>query len=45
MPGVDGYTLIREIRARAPEQGGLTPAAALTAHAPREERTRALAGG
>ena len=45
MPGVDGYTLIREIRARTPEHGGQTPAAALTAHARREERTRALAAG
>ena len=45
MPGVDGYTLIRQIRARAPQEGGRTPAAALTAHARREERTRALAAG
>src|SRR5438093_5227776 len=31
MPGLDGYTLIRQVRALPPEQGGKTPAVALTA--------------
>jgi PAS domain S-box-containing protein len=45
MPGQDGYQLIRMIRALAPEDGGQTPAAALTAYARSEDRTRALAEG
>jgi signal transduction histidine kinase/DNA-binding response OmpR family regulator len=45
MPGTDGYTLIREIRARPGEEGGHTPAAAVSAHVRREDRTRALAAG
>jgi signal transduction histidine kinase/ActR/RegA family two-component response regulator len=45
MPGKDGYTFIREVRARAPEQGGRTPAIALTAFARVEDRTRALVAG
>ena len=45
MPVEDGYSLIRRIRARAPENGGLTPAAALTAYARPDDRARALAAG
>jgi signal transduction histidine kinase/CheY-like chemotaxis protein len=45
MPGQDGYTLIRSIRARSPERGGKTPAAALTAYARSEDRLKALAAG
>jgi two-component system CheB/CheR fusion protein len=45
MPGEDGYSLIRRIRARAPEHGGATPALALTAFAGAENRARALAAG
>lgn len=41
MPDMDGYELIRRIRA----QGLKVPAAALTAHARREERQAALAAG
>ncbi len=45
MPGEDGYAFIRRVRALAPEQGGRTPAAALTAFARPEDRTRALRAG
>jgi CheY-like chemotaxis protein len=45
MPGEDGYTFIRRVRALAPEQGGNVPAAAITAHAREEDRVKALAAG
>jgi CheY-like chemotaxis protein len=45
MPGEDGYDLIRQVRALPPEQGGRTPAAALTAFARAEDRTRAIRAG
>jgi CheY-like chemotaxis protein/anti-sigma regulatory factor (Ser/Thr protein kinase) len=45
MAGTDGYMLLREVRARPPEQGGLTPAIALTAYAGTEDRIRALSAG
>jgi signal transduction histidine kinase len=45
MPDEDGYFLIRELRGRAPEQGGTVPAVALTAYAREEDRQRALAAG
>jgi PAS domain S-box-containing protein len=45
MPGEDGYSLIRRIRALSPEQGGTVAAAALTAYARAEDRTRALLAG
>lgn len=45
MPGKDGYTFIREVRARTPDQGGRVPAIALTAFARAEDRTRALMAG
>lgn len=45
MPGMDGYALIRRIRALPPERGGRTPAAALSAHAGAEERARTLQAG
>jgi CheY-like chemotaxis protein len=45
MPVADGYDLIREVRGRAPEQGGRIPAVALTAYARAEDRVRALAAG
>src|SRR5262249_35516106 len=45
MPGVDGYALIQQVRARPAEQGGQVPAVALTAHARAEDRTRALEAG
>jgi PAS domain S-box-containing protein len=45
MPGMDGYELIRRVRAMAPEQGGRIPAVALTAYARTEDRMRALQSG
>jgi signal transduction histidine kinase/CheY-like chemotaxis protein len=45
MPGIDGYTLIRRIRALDPEQGGRIPAVAVTAYSRVEDRMRALAAG
>ncbi|NTU85881.1 MAG: response regulator, partial [Chloroflexales bacterium] len=45
MPGEDGYWLIREVRALAPEDGGATPAVALTAYVRVEDRMRVLAAG
>ena len=45
MPGEDGYEFIRRVRALKPEDGGRTPAAALTAFARAEDRTRALRAG
>lgn len=45
MPGEDGYEFIRQVRLLPPEEGGRTPAAALTAFARSEDRTRALRAG
>jgi CheY-like chemotaxis protein len=45
MPEEDGYSLIRRIRALAPEQGRDTPAAALTAYAGPTDRMRVLGAG
>lgn len=45
MPGEDGYALIRKVRALPRDQGGLIPAAALTAYARAEDRTRSLLEG
>jgi len=45
MPGEDGYDLIRKVRALPPEQGGRTPAVALTAYARTEDRMRSLLAG
>ncbi|AKT42762.1 PAS domain-containing hybrid sensor histidine kinase/response regulator [Chondromyces crocatus] len=45
MPGEDGYSLMRRIRALPPEQGGKTPAIAVTAHTRAPDRTRALVAG
>ena len=45
MPGEDGFSLIRKVRALPAERGGRTPAAALTAYARDEDRGRALAAG
>lgn len=45
MPDVDGYTLIRQIRAMPPEQGGQIPAIALTAYAAEADQTQALSSG
>jgi len=45
MPGEDGYSFIRKVRELPVAQGGRTPAAALTAFARAEDRTRALRAG
>ena len=45
MPGDDGYALVRAVRALPPEQGGRTPAIALTALNRTEDRIRSLTAG
>jgi CheY-like chemotaxis protein len=45
MPEADGLFLIRRIRMLAPEEGGRTPAVALTAYARAEDAQRAFAAG
>ncbi|MGH9938436.1 MAG: PAS domain-containing protein [Blastocatellia bacterium] len=45
MPGEDGYSLIRQVRALDPEQGGRIPAIALTAYSRTKDRVQALAAG
>ena len=45
MPRVDGYAFIRQIRGLRPDQGGNTPAIALTAYARAEDRVTALVAG
>jgi CheY-like chemotaxis protein len=45
MPGEDGYTFIKRVRALGADQGGRTPAVALTAYARSEDRVRAIAAG
>ncbi len=45
MPGIDGYELIRRVRALKAEEGGRIPAAALTAYARAEDRVQALQSG
>jgi CheY-like chemotaxis protein len=45
MPGEDGYTLIKRVRALQPEFGGQIPAIALTAYTRVEDRLQALAAG
>ncbi len=45
MPGMDGYGLMRSLRARPSEEGGRIIAIALTAYARVEDRRRALSAG
>jgi signal transduction histidine kinase/CheY-like chemotaxis protein len=45
MPGEDGYTLMKELRAREKARGGHIPAIALTAYTRREDRLNALSAG
>jgi CheY-like chemotaxis protein len=45
MPGEDGYSLIRRVRALPAEQGGRVPAVALTAYAGERDRELALEAG
>lgn len=45
MPDEDGYSFIGRVRSLAQDEGGNTPAAALTAYARDEDRKQALAAG
>jgi signal transduction histidine kinase/CheY-like chemotaxis protein len=45
MPGEDGYSFINKVRALSVDQGGHTPAAAITAYAREEDRQRVLEAG
>lgn len=45
IPGEDGYSLIRKVRALGPARGGNVPAIALTAYARSEDRMRAVLAG
>ncbi|HEX8551167.1 MAG TPA: PAS domain S-box protein [Abditibacteriaceae bacterium] len=45
MPGEDGYSLIKKVRALPESQGGRIPAVALTAYARAEDRMKALTAG
>jgi signal transduction histidine kinase/ActR/RegA family two-component response regulator len=45
MPDEDGYSFIGRVRALSHDEGGNTPAAALTAYAREEDRKQALAAG
>ena len=45
MPGEDGYSLMRRIRALAPDQGGNVPAIALSAYGRPHDRERAVSAG
>ena len=45
MPEEDGYSLIRKVRSLAPEQGGNTPAVALTAYARSGDRLKVILAG
>ncbi len=45
MPGVDGYALMRTIRAMPSDKGGRTPALALTAYARDSDSEEAFAAG
>ncbi|MEH1889256.1 MAG: PAS domain S-box protein [Nostoc sp.] len=45
MPQMDGYMLIRQIRALPPQQGGQIPAIALTAYAGEVDQQQAIAAG
>lgn len=45
MPEIDGYMLMRQIRNLSKEQGGATPAVALTAYASECDREQAISAG
>jgi PAS domain S-box-containing protein len=45
MPEMDGYMLMRQVRRRSPQQGGQTPAVALTAYAGEINQQQAIAAG
>lgn len=45
MPEEDGYSLLRRVRRLSAEEGGNTPAIALTAYARTEDRVEAIKAG
>jgi signal transduction histidine kinase/DNA-binding response OmpR family regulator len=45
MPDQDGFTLLRQLRARAADQGGMTPIIALTAYARPEDQVQSFEAG
>jgi PAS domain S-box-containing protein len=45
MPEEDGYSFIKKLRALPPEEGGVTPAVALTAYVGARERAQVLSSG
>lgn len=45
MPGLDGYALMRRVRALSRERGGCVPAVALTAFARNDDRRQAVEAG
>jgi CheY-like chemotaxis protein len=45
MPGEDGYSLIKQVRALGPENGGEVPSAALSGYARAEDRVKAVLAG
>jgi CheY-like chemotaxis protein len=45
MPGMDGFGLLREIRALGPDAGGSVPVIAMTAHIAHADRARILNAG
>jgi CheY-like chemotaxis protein len=45
MPEEDGYSLVKQLRARPPERGGRIPAVALTAHSMVQDRLLSLRAG
>jgi CheY-like chemotaxis protein len=45
LPGMDGYDVLRQVRARQGKYGGLVPAVAVTAYARQDDRAKSLAAG
>jgi PAS domain S-box-containing protein len=45
MPTMDGYALLQQVRSRSTDQGGRTPAIALTAYAGEQDQQQAEAAG
>ncbi len=45
LPGEDGYSLLRAVRARDSADGGLVPAAAISAYSASEHRIKAIMAG
>ena len=45
MPEADGFSLIRQVRALSPEDGGRTPAALVTGQAAAQDRAEVLRVG